>query len=235
VRLFCFSYAGGSASTFRGWPTGFPADIQVCPIELPGRGTRFKEPPSQQLVPLARAVGEGILPYLDRPFAIFGHSMGGRLGFEVCRDLEARFGIQPLVFFASGTTSPEISEPNPAHNLPDDLLIARLRELNQSRPGTFDYPELLQLMIPVLRADLSVSETYVYKAGPRLLCPMVVLGGISDLETTQEGLQGWKQYAISFKMKMFPGDHFFINTAKTLVLKTILDEIRTAQPQTGNG
>lgn len=231
ARLFCLPYAGGSAAAFRNWTAGFPSEIQLCPVELPGRGTRFKEPPSHQLMPLAKAVCEGILPYLDRPFAIFGHSMGGRLGFEVCRDLESRFGIHPLMFFAAGATSPETPESNPAHDLPDDALIARLRSMNQSRPGALDHPELLQMIIPLLRADLSVSETYVYQPGPRLMCPVVVMGGISDLETTREGLEGWKKYAGSFKLKMFPGDHFFINTAKTQVLNTLLEEMRAALPQ----
>jgi medium-chain acyl-[acyl-carrier-protein] hydrolase len=161
--------------------------------------------------------------------------MGGRLGFEICRDLEARFATRPLVFFTSGANSPQIPEPNPAHNLPDDQLIARLRELNQSRPGAFDNPELLQLILPILKADLSASETYVYKPGPPLRCPLVVLGGVSDSETTRKGLEEWKHHALSFKMRVFPGDHFFINTAKTLVLKTILDEIRSAQLRVANG
>jgi len=235
VRLFCLPYAGGSAASFRNWQTGFSRDIQVCPVELPGRGTRFTEPLHGELVPLARSISEGILPYMDRPFAIFGHSMGGRLGFEVCRDLEVRFAMRPLVFFASGANSPEIPEANPVHHLPDDQMVARLRALNQSRPGAFDHPELLQVLLPVLKADLRISETYVYEAGPPLVCPVVALGGDSDLETTREALEDWRRYAFSFKLKMFPGDHFFINTAKSLVLRTIQEEIRSALPEAGRG
>lgn len=226
VRLFCLPYAGGAASIFRSWSAILGPDIEVYPIELPGRGTRFREKAVSDLLPLAQAVCKGILPHLDRPFFFFGHSMGALLGFEVLRHLRTAMGREPLVFFAAGRNGAHIPEAKISYDLPDPQLMQRLQELNGTPQGLMEHPEFKALMMPTLRADFAISETYLYTEGPPLGCPIVALGGVSDPETTVEGLDAWRQHTKSFfKLRLFPGEHFFLNTARELMLQTMKEEM----------
>lgn len=232
LRLFCLPYAGGAAPIFRSWPAILGSKIEVCPIELPGRGTRFREKAESYLVSLAQSVCDGILPHLDRPFLLFGHSMGALLGFEVLKHLYKTQGLTPVLFFAAGRNAAHIPEGKVSYDLPDPALMERLQELNGTPAGLMDHPEFTKLMMPTLRADFAISETYVYKEGPPLKCPIVALGGISDPETNMEGLEAWQQHTSSFfKLRIFPGEHFFLNTAKELMLQTIVEEIDAVRIQ----
>jgi medium-chain acyl-[acyl-carrier-protein] hydrolase len=232
LRLFCLPYAGGGSSIFRGWSAILGTDIEVCPIELPGRGTRFREKPVNHLLSLAQAVCDGILPYLDRPFVLFGHSMGSLLGFEVLRNLQGRLGLKPLLFFAAGRNAAHIPEIKISYDLPDAALMQRLQELNGTPSGIMEHPEFKLLMMPTLRADFAISETYAYTEGPSLECPVIALGGVSDPETNVEGLDAWRQHTkSSFKLRIFPGEHFFLNTAKELMLQTMTEEMNMVLTQ----
>jgi medium-chain acyl-[acyl-carrier-protein] hydrolase len=227
LRLFCLPFAGGAASIFRTWTAILGPDIEVAPIELPGRGTRFREKPVSDLLALAQAVCTGILPRLDRPFLLFGHSMGALLGFEVIRHLRKAYGMEPLLFFAAGRNGAHIPEATISYNLPDQQIMERLQDLNGTPQGLMEHPEFKTLMMPALRADFAISETYVYAADAPLDCPIVALGGISDPETTTEGLDAWRQHTRSFfRLRLFPGEHFFLNTAKELMLQTMMEEIK---------
>lgn len=229
VRLFCLPYAGGAASIFRSWSALLPTEIEVCPIELPGRGTRFREKPVDHLLSLAQAVNDGIVPHLDRPFVLFGHSMGALLGFEVLRRLQRKHGLKPLLFFAAGRNGAHVPENKISYNLPDPALMHRLQELNGTPTELMEHPEFKVLMMPTLRADFAISETYTYTEAPPLDCPIVALGGIADPETTVEGLNAWRQHTTSpFKLRIFPGEHFFLNTARELMLQTMMEEINAA-------
>src|SRR5262249_13687929 len=107
IRLFCFPYAGGGASVFRGWADGLPASVEVCPVQLPGRGTRFREPAFTRLPPLIEALAESLRPHLDRPFAFFGHSLGALVAFELARYLHQHQGREPVRLFVSGCGGPQ--------------------------------------------------------------------------------------------------------------------------------
>jgi medium-chain acyl-[acyl-carrier-protein] hydrolase len=225
VRLFCLPYAGGAASIFRDWSAILGTEIEVCPIELPGRGTRFREKPVSDLLSLAHAVCDSILPHLDRPFVLFGHSMGALLGFEILRNLQGRFGLKPLLFFAAGRNAAHIPENKISYDLPEAALMQRLQELNGTPSGVMEHPEFKLLIMPTLRADFAISETYAYTEGPPLECPVIALGGVSDPETTVEGLDAWRQHTdSSFKLRIFPGEHFFLNSSKELMLQTMIEE-----------
>jgi medium-chain acyl-[acyl-carrier-protein] hydrolase len=223
LRLFCFPYAGGSSFIFRTWANSLPLTIEVCPIELPGRGMRMKLAPFHRMEPLVNAIAPALQPYLDKPFAFFGHSMGGLIGFEVARLLFKNYGISPVHLFVSGSRAPQIPDPDPPiHALPEPTFIEELRRFNGTPPAVLENAELMQLFLPILRADFAVLETYVYDSDAPLECPIAVFGGLQDSKVSREELQGWeKQTKASFSLQMFPGDHFFLHSAQSLLLESL--------------
>jgi len=223
LRLFCFPYAGGSALIFRPWSDRLPPYVEVCPIELPGRGRRLREPPLSQLNPLIQALAHALLPYLDKPFAFFGHSMGGLVSFELTRQLRRAYGLSPTHLFVSGRRAPQIParEP-PIHLLPDSLFLEELRQLNGTPDEVLANKELMQLLLPILRADFTALETYVYAPEPRLNCPLVIFGGLQDREVSCDALEAWREQTnAAFSLQMLPGDHFFLHSAQSLLLRTL--------------
>lgn len=223
LRLFCFPYAGGSALSFRNWPTYLPLTVEVRPIELPGRGRRLKEAPATRLSPLVGAIAQSLLPYLDKPFAFFGHSMGGLISFETARLLRRVYGRSPAHLFVSGRRAPQIPNlDSPVHVLPDAEFLKELRHLNGTPEAVLANEELMQLLLPTLRADFAVLETYVYQPEPPLNCPLTAFGGLQDPEVSCETLEAWQeQTSAEFSLQMFLGDHFFIHTAHALLLQSL--------------
>lgn len=223
LRLFCFPYAGTGASIFRTWSNGLPAEIEVCPVQLPGRATRLMEAPFTSLSPLVKALAEALVPLLDKPFAFFGHSLGALVGVELARQLRRQSGIQPVHLFASAARAPQIPPRHrPIHALPDKEFLVELRRLNGTPGNVLEDAELMQIMLPVLRADFAVYESYVYSPEPPLDCFISAFGGLQDARITRDDLEAWRdQTSASFSLKMFPGDHFFVNTAQPLLLEIL--------------
>ncbi|HYO62016.1 MAG TPA: alpha/beta fold hydrolase [Pyrinomonadaceae bacterium] len=228
VRLFCFPYAGGGAYVFREWPEGLSASAELCLINLPGRGARLKEAPFTQLAPLVETLAGVLAPYLDRPFAFFGHSMGALIGFETARELRRRGAPAPSHLFVSGRNAPHVpADTEPLHDLPEPQLIEKLRYLDGTPREVLEHAELMQLMLPILRADFAVCETYRYAAEPPLACPISAFGGLQDHDITRENLQAWAaQTAAAFTLRMLQGGHFFIHTARPLLLGVIAQELQ---------
>ncbi|HEX4955851.1 MAG TPA: thioesterase domain-containing protein [Thermoanaerobaculia bacterium] len=211
LRLFCFPFAGGSALVYREWHRHLPERVEVVPIELPGRASRFREPLMRQADQVVAAAGAGLAPLFDRPFALFGHSMGALLVFELARWLRRQGLPAPLQIFASGRQAPDIAEHKDLHALPDDDLLARLREFNGTPEEVLKHPELMQMMLPVLRADFEVNETYRYCAEPPLASSLSAWGGLADPEVPREELEAWRVHtSAGFDLRMFAGDHFFL-------------------------
>lgn len=211
LRLFCFPYAGGSAAVYRPWLNHLPASVELCAVELPGRGARLRERPFQQLGPLAQAAAEGLLPFLDKPFAVFGHSLGGLLAFEVVRLLRRR-GCEPLHLFVSSRRAPHAPENDPPiHHLPESAFVAEVGNRYNGIPKAVrESPELMQLMLPVMRADFAVFESYVYAPAEPLACPISVFGGRADQRVAQEHLAGWREHTRSTcTLRLFEGGHFY--------------------------
>jgi len=223
LRLFCFPYAGGGALSFRGWGTQLPPGVEVRPIELPGRGMRLKEAPFTRLVPLVEAVVEALLPYLDKPFAFFGHSMGALISFEVARRLRRDQALNPVHLFVSGRRAPQWPDPDPPiHALPEAEFLGELRRLNGTPEAVLANRELMQLLLPVLRADFAVLETYCYEPASPLECPIAAFGGLQDPEVACEMLEAWRQQTRSdFSLQMLPGDHFFLHTSQSLLWQAL--------------
>lgn len=228
LRLFCFPYAGANTIIFRRWLDKFPANIEICPIELPGRGSKIKLAPLNRLEPIVETLALHIQPYLDKSFAFFGHSMGGLLSFELTRLLYKKYGISPVHLFISARCAPQIPESKPPiHALPESDFIAELRNYNGTPNAVLENQELMELFLPMLRADFAVLETYTYDNAPPLECPISVFGGLQDNLVTVEELSAWqKQTNKYFSLNMFPGDHFFINNSHSLLVEKILELLK---------
>lgn len=227
ARLFCFPYAGGSAAVFRAWPADLAPDIEVYPALLPSRGPRLSESPLKRISSMAERLAADIRPHLDRPFAFFGHSMGALIAFELARRLREEAGVEPAHLFVSACRAPQIRDPDPpVHNLPDAEFIEHLRKLNGTPAEVLEHPELMALMLPLLRADFEAVETYRYAAGPRLGCRVSAYGGLADTSVKREDLEGWREMTDGeFVLRMFDGDHFFIHQAPQQLLRTLDREL----------
>jgi medium-chain acyl-[acyl-carrier-protein] hydrolase len=227
LRLFCLPYSGGNASIFAGWADILPAAIEVCPIQLPGHGSRIAEPPLAQIGPLVEAIAGALLPFLDRPFAFFGHSMGALLSFELARLLRRRHGLSPVGLYVSAHRAPQLPDRGPElHALPEPAFWDELRRLNGTPPEVLAHAELRQLIEPILRADFSVCEVYTYTDDEPLACPITAFGGLQDHDVTRDELAAWREQTRgAFALRMLPGDHFFINTARMLLLQALAREL----------
>ena len=223
LRLFCFPYAGGKSTSFRGWENNLPSGVEVCPIELPGRGTRITEEPLTEFLQLIPELTKGVLPYLDKPFAFFGHSMGSIVSFEVAHLLHQKYDLKPVHLFVSGRVAPQIPVENKQiHKLPKAAFIEEIRRLNGTPEAVLENTELMQLLLPMLRADFTLVENYVYTPKHTLNCAITAFGGLQDNKVCTANLEAWKQQtAADFSMHMFPGDHFFLHSAESLLLKSV--------------
>lgn len=229
MRLFCFPYAGGRAATFRTWPDELPAEIEFYAIELPSRGRRIKEPPITRMEPLVRAIAGAIEPLLDKPFCFFGHSMGALVSFELARLLRRERRPQPLHLFVAGATAPQSKDAHPVRfDLPEPEFIDVLRRLNGTPREVLENDELLQFMLPTLRADFELLELYEYADEPPFVFPITAFGGLQDKEVSREDLEGWRvQTAANFILRNFPGDHFFLHQDRSRVLWAMSQELNS--------
>jgi medium-chain acyl-[acyl-carrier-protein] hydrolase len=228
LRLFCFPYAGIGVSIFRTWSEGLPGDVEVCPVQFPGRGTRMMETPFTQLSPLVQALAQALAPLLDKPFAFFGHSLGALVSFELARQLRRQSGVQPVRLFVSAARAPQIpSRSRPIHAVPESEFLIELRRINGIPGKVLGNAELMQIMLPVLRADFAVYETYVHSTERPLDCFISSFGGAQDHRVSRGDLEAWRdQTSASFSLRMFPGDHFFLNTTQPLLLQILSQELR---------
>ena len=171
LRLFCFPYAGGGALVYRTWPDGLPFGVEVCAVQLPGREKRIMEPPYTRLAPLVQKLALVLIPYLDRPFTFFGHSMGALISFELVRQLRRQYGLGPAHLFVAGHRAPKIPNPGlPIYQLPEADFIARLRCFGGLPEVVLQDAELKDVFVPLLRADIELCETYVYVTGAPFDC-----------------------------------------------------------------
>lgn len=222
TRLVCLPYAGGSAAVYRTWDQLVPNDVEVCPVELPGRGRRIGEHPFSRLAPLVRALADAMEPLLDRPFALFGHSLGGLVAFELARLLRRRGWPVPCHLFLSASAAPARRREPVLHNASDAELKARLLEFNGTPREILENDELMELILPVLRADFAVLETYEYHEEPPLDVPITVFGGIHDRTVRPSELEGWRGQSTSSRLHLLPGDHFFIQGMAFEVVRLVV-------------
>lgn len=215
LRLFCLPYSGGAAAVYRGWQDLLPDWISVYPLELPGRGSRMREAPFTRLPPLVEALADAFQTALDRPFALFGHSMGALIAFELARALRARGNPAPVHLFLSAKTAPGVPPTlPPIRSATDAEVVRHLRRLGGTPQVILENAELMELMVPILKADFSVVETYEHRRQAPLATPITVFGGAADEVAPPSTLERWReQAAAGCRLRVFPGDHFFLHSA----------------------
>ncbi len=224
LRLFCFPYAGVGAAVYRLWPASLPTRVEMCAVQLPGHETRLREVPLRDIASMVEGAVEALLPYTDRPYALFGHSMGGVLAYETSRHLAQRSQRAPSHLFISGRRSPATVERDPPIDHLSDREFAL--EINRRYGGipaeVLDDAEVLALLLPALRADLGALDCYRPPSSSPLPWPLTVYGGIDDLRATREQLDAWRlQAAGAFRLRMFPGAHFYLASQREALLADV--------------
>jgi surfactin synthase thioesterase subunit len=226
LRLICLPYAGGGATVFRTWAQSLPPGVEVVAPELPGRGSRMADRPVRRLTALVDELGARVRPHLDRPFALFGHSLGALVAFELARRLR-REGAAPRLLFASAAGAPQHGHGERAyHTLPDAEFVRKIASLNGTAPAVLLHGELMRLLLPALRADFEAFETYAYAAEPPLDCPIAGLVGAQDSLVRAGDMEGWReQTSARFALHVIAGDHFFVNTQAQRLLAIVRAEL----------
>jgi medium-chain acyl-[acyl-carrier-protein] hydrolase len=233
LRLFCLPYAGGSAAAIYGrWSRQLDARTEVIPVELAGRGARIAETPVPSAAVMVNDALRAVLPCSQEPFALFGHSLGAVLAFEMARRLEHEYGRPPAHLFVSGFGAPdEPATPDLAYLLPEHEFRDRLRDLSGTPREVLDNDDLMELVLPVLRADFAAIAQWRFSPGPPLSCPVTVFGGLADPEVEVATLAGWqRQTTASCEVRLLPGQHFYINESPDLLLPTVTSRLHSTWP-----
>ncbi|MCW8092486.1 thioesterase II family protein [Alteromonas sp. ASW11-130] len=222
VRLFCFPFAGGSISTYIPWIEQFSSDIEFVLIQPPGRGVRIAEPPHNCMGALVSEILEHKKFVTKTPYIVFGHSLGSRVAYELCRQLNLLEMPLPEYFIASGSRAPHISSDKPhIHGLPKNDFIKELEQLNGTPKELLENKELMDLFIPLLRADFKIAETYMAQEA-KMPFPILVLHGREDVDIDPHQIAGWQDLScIECTLVQLPGDHFFINEFRNEVIKQV--------------
>lgn len=228
LQLLCLPYSGASAMIYNRWRARVPEWLKICPIELPGRGIRHNEPLTTEILPLAESLARLAAGQLKPPYAVFGHSLGALLGFELVHALRALGCMPPLALCASGTSAPTRREDSRrGYDRPksDAELMAELRKFQGTPEHVLANEELMSLALPVLRADFLLCGSYRYRVRPRLRCHLHVFGGKAD-EVSAEQLATWAdETSGKFSIDMFEGGHFFIHEHETMVLRALAQKL----------
>jgi medium-chain acyl-[acyl-carrier-protein] hydrolase len=226
VRLLCFHHAGGGASTFRSWPVPCGPDVEVTAVQLPGRENRFMERPFTSMGPLVDAVLDGIGDHLDRPYAFFGYSMGARVALEVTQALAATGGPLPEALFVGASPGPALRTPVPGWDLSDAGLISYLARNGGTPAELLADQELMRLMLPTVRADLTTIATWPYQAGRVLDRPIHAFAGSHDDYATPARMRAWgRETTAPFTLTTLAGNHFFINRNRDELVASITDAL----------
>lgn len=226
-RLFCFPYAGGNAFAFARWQEALDPSIEVCAMQLPGRGARIAEPPVASLPALLRMLAPEVARFDDLPFSFFGHSVGALVAFELARYLRLHGMRLPERLFASGCQAPQFRNASrDFHVLGDNAFVDVLRQYAGTPPEVLESRELMDLLLPTIRADFSLAENYQYRYSPLLPLPISVFAGTRDENKAPGQVDGWqKETARACEVSWFEGGHFFLNEQREMVLSTLEDTL----------
>jgi surfactin synthase thioesterase subunit len=221
TRLVCLPHAGGSASFYFPVSRALSPSLDVLAVQYPGRQDRMGEPPVGDLDELADRAFAALSGWLDRPAVLFGHSLGATVGFEVARRMQAT-GRAPVALVVSARRAPSVQRPETVHLRSDDGLLAELTGLSGTDPRLLGDPDLLRAVLPVLRSDYRAAETYRYRPGPRLTCPVTALTGDEDPKVTLDEARAWGGHTdAGFEFHVFAGGHFYLASHQDAVLDIV--------------
>ncbi|MGW1074007.1 thioesterase II family protein [Streptomyces sp. NPDC002537] len=223
ARLFLVPHGGAGPSALARWVPELAPDIEVCLVHLPGRESRRKEEPLDDLQAIADHVAEGMLPLLDRPFAFLGHSMGAIIAYETAH----RLPEEPVHLFASASPPPHRMEDEPpVSHLPDAEFLAEVRRAYAGIPDSiWDDPDMMRIMLPALRADFHAYEHYRWPERPRLSCPVSAFGGTDDILVPTDSLAAWGDLTTGdCRVRKFDGGHFYLTDARAEVQRLVREE-----------
>jgi medium-chain acyl-[acyl-carrier-protein] hydrolase len=214
LQFFCFPYAGASASLgiFREWTTSLPDCVDVAVVELPGRGRRYGEPLMPSLDSVVNELAGAFTTQIKSPYICFGHSIGALIAFELMRKLDSINHRLADLLIVSAKRAPQLPHNHRLHLLPDPELVEALKDYNGTPADVLENSELMQLFLPILRADFSLAETYEHISAPPLDVPIHAFGGLEDPGVSEACLIDWSVHtSMKFGLDMFDGDHFFIH------------------------
>ena len=224
-RLYCFAYAGGSSSIYAAWARALAPAIAVLGVEMPGHGSRFAETPLTTVSEMATDAADAIAASGSRaPYAFYGHSLGAIVAFETSRILGERFAEQPIHLFAGAARAPHLpAVVAPVSHLPSGEFLEAVQQRYGGLPAAlFEEPELLEMVLPVLRADFTAYENYTYTQAAPLHHPITAFHGTDDPVVRSAAVNEWSHVTDSlFRLKEVEGDHFFLNTSRELLLQHI--------------
>ena len=228
-RLFCIPFAGGDFSIFLTWPDFLPPQAEVFGVELPGSLRRMSEKPLTDMEPLVDGLARALLPHLDLPFAIFGSCTGSFSAFELVLKIRALCGREPAHLYCSSVWAPHLpSRHPPIHRLPKKDFIQSLDHLGAIPRETLAQPELVQVLLPAIRADFKVAETYTPVNGAQVHCPLTTFCGTNDPMVLAEEAAAWEEETTGpFQLLMLEGDHNLWKTSRETMLSTIKEDMRT--------
>lgn len=212
LRVFAFPHGGAGPGIFRAWSARLPGHVELCGIRLPGREIRHREPAFLSMGPLVDTTVDVIRSRLDVPYVLFGHSVGALIAFEIGRKLR-RLGLpMPEKMIVTGHSAPQVRlRHRPIHRLPDRELIDEMKEFAGTPRQILEDPDVMALMLPVIRADFSVRETYRFVEEAPLACPLSAYAGTDDSEVLENELSQWRCHTDgAFTSRMFAGNHFFV-------------------------
>lgn len=230
MRLFCFPFAGGAASVFHHWPARLPSDVEVNAVALPGRTDRFREPAMTEMLVLLDALEHVLVPLLDRPYAFYGHSLGALIGWELAHRVVARSLPAPERLLVAARRAPHLPRAAtavPVHRMPRDELVARLCEHYEASEVLKHDRALQDLVLPSIRADFELHDTWTYTERPPLACPITAYGGNTDRTISREVLGAWSTHTTArFDLQMVPGGHLFLQSAAPRLLELVSAELK---------
>jgi acyl transferase domain-containing protein/surfactin synthase thioesterase subunit len=235
MRLFCFPYAGGGASVYSSWLERLPPDVELCLVQLPGRENRIEDPPFFDMESLIVALGDELKPLLDRPFAFFGHSLGALISFELASWLGSRNEPSPVHLFVSGYGDPRQPLAIPGMDLVETndeaSLISLLQDFKGTPPEVLGHRDLLRQVLPAVRADFAIASKYRFAPREPLTCDITAFGGDADDLVPVGQFSGWKDLTRgTFKLRIMPGDHFFLRSNRAQLIAMLVDSLRMALP-----
>lgn len=230
VRLYCLPHAGGSASVFRPWSGQLPG-VAVCPVQPPGRETRLREQPFTRLAAMVDELADVVLEEADRPFAVYGHSLGGLAGFELVRELRRRGGVMPVSLIVSGCPAPsdETSDDEPAvGSMNQQQVVQFLRALGGTPEWLLADQTALRMILPPFQADFSMKESYGYRSEQPLELPITAIAATRDIRVTPVAMADWRaETSSNFELQTMVGGHFAVLEHGTVTLSHLARALRS--------